>query len=37
MLKFFSVRYAGHFKSADVRSDPANTHSLSEAALREVE
>lgn len=36
VLKFFSVRYMGHFKPADLRSDPANTHSLSEVAILKV-
>lgn len=36
MFKFFSVRYTGHFKSADLRSDPANAHSLPGAAILKV-
>lgn len=36
LLKFFSVRYIGNFKSADLRSDPANAHSLSGAAILKV-
>lgn len=36
VFKFFSVRYTGHFKSADLRSDPANAHSLPGAAILKV-